>query len=132
VPVPYKSGVSGLVQARSAPQAAAAGAIAGGRRLVGAALFTLALNHKQMSVYWAPAFFAHLLGWALQQRGAAQKVSFPRMARQLCSMVSTGRPPCSRSCWGGRCSSGARRERSVVQAWEDSRAVWNNWTPTFS
>ena len=50
-------------------QAAAAGAIASGRQLVGAALFCLALNHKQMSMYWAPAFFAHLLGWALQQRG---------------------------------------------------------------
>lgn len=56
-------------------QAAAAGAIACGRRLVGSALFTLALNHKQMSLYWAPAFFAHLLGWALQQQGAARKVS---------------------------------------------------------
>lgn len=55
-------------------QAAAAGAIAGGHQLIGSALFCLALNHKQMSLYWAPAFFAHLLGWALQQKDTARKV----------------------------------------------------------
>lgn len=40
-------------------------AISAGRRLVGSVLFVAALNHKQMSLFFAPAFFAHLLGWAL-------------------------------------------------------------------
>ncbi|KAJ4793211.1 hypothetical protein LUZ62_044457 [Rhynchospora pubera] len=30
--------------------------------VVGSILFTLAMNHKQMSLYYAPAFFGHLLG----------------------------------------------------------------------
>ncbi|GFR52766.1 hypothetical protein Agub_g15367, partial [Astrephomene gubernaculifera] len=37
--------------------------------LLGAVLYCLALNHKQMSLFFAPAFFAHLLGWALHGRG---------------------------------------------------------------
>mmetsp|Transcript_63296 Transcript_63296/g.200189 ORF Transcript_63296/g.200189 Transcript_63296/m.200189 type:complete len:521 (+) Transcript_63296:181-1743(+) len=45
---------------------AAAAAITLGRDLVGAALFCLSLNHKQMSLYYAPAFFAHLLGKSLE------------------------------------------------------------------
>ncbi|XP_078437233.1 ALG6, ALG8 glycosyltransferase family isoform X2 [Wolffia australiana] len=36
--------------------------------LVGSFLFCLSLNHKQMSAYYAPAFFAHLLGKCLRQR----------------------------------------------------------------
>jgi alpha-1,3-glucosyltransferase len=34
------------------------------RYVSGSVLFSFALNHKQMSLYFAPAFFAHLLGWA--------------------------------------------------------------------
>lgn len=56
-------------------QAAAAAAVAGGRPLVGAVCFSLALNHKQMTMYYAPAFFAHLLGWALQHPTTPGKVS---------------------------------------------------------
>ncbi|XP_066393441.1 probable dolichyl pyrophosphate Man9GlcNAc2 alpha-1,3-glucosyltransferase isoform X3 [Miscanthus floridulus] len=36
--------------------------------LVAAALFTLAINHKQMSLYFAPAFFSHLLGKCLKRK----------------------------------------------------------------
>ncbi|XP_068639821.1 probable dolichyl pyrophosphate Man9GlcNAc2 alpha-1,3-glucosyltransferase [Aristolochia californica] len=36
--------------------------------LFAAVLFSLALNHKQMSAYFAPAFFAHLLGKCLKRR----------------------------------------------------------------
>lgn len=56
-------------------QAAAAGAIALGHDCWGSALFCLALNHKQMSMYLAPAFFAHLLGKCLQQPTLQQKVN---------------------------------------------------------
>ena len=57
-------------------QAGAAAAIAAGRQLLGSFLFCLALNHKQMTLYYAPAFFAHLLGRCLQQKGSALKVAF--------------------------------------------------------
>ncbi|KAG1657002.1 hypothetical protein FOA52_012003 [Chlamydomonas sp. UWO 241] len=53
---------------------AAAAAIGAGRRLIGSVLFCLALSHKQMALYFAPAFFAHLLGWALQARGIVDKI----------------------------------------------------------
>uniref|UniRef100_A0ACD5XFH2 Uncharacterized protein n=1 Tax=Avena sativa TaxID=4498 RepID=A0ACD5XFH2_AVESA len=47
------------------------GAIAGvlsRNELVAAALFTLAINHKQMSMYFAPAFFGHLLGKCMKRK----------------------------------------------------------------
>ena len=47
--------------------AAAAAAVVSDRDLLGAALFSLALNHKQMSLYYAPAFFAHMLGKCLRR-----------------------------------------------------------------
>lgn len=46
------------------------GAIAGvlsRNELFACALFTLAINHKQMSLYFAPAFFGHLLGKCLKR-----------------------------------------------------------------
>lgn len=43
----------------------AAAAIGSGRRLLGSVLFCLSLSHKQMGLFYAPAFFAHLLGWCL-------------------------------------------------------------------
>ncbi|XAR71354.1 Dolichyl-P-Glc:Man(9)GlcNAc(2)-PP-dolichol alpha- 1-_3-glucosyltransferase [Bertholletia excelsa] len=36
--------------------------------LLACVLFSLALNHKQMSAYFAPAFFSHLLGKCLRRR----------------------------------------------------------------
>lgn len=48
--------------------AAAAAALVAGRELLGSVLFCLSLNHKQMSMYYAPAIFAHLLGRSLQKR----------------------------------------------------------------
>lgn len=56
---------------------AAAAAIGSRRHLLGAALFSAALNHKQMALFFAPGFFAHLLGWALHDeshRSLAAKV----------------------------------------------------------
>jgi len=49
----------------------AAAAIVRGHPWLGSALFSLSLNHKQMALYFAPAFFAHLLGRALQRPGGA-------------------------------------------------------------
>lgn len=40
-------------------------AICTNRDLIGAALYTLAFNHKHMALYYAPAFFGHLLGKCL-------------------------------------------------------------------
>lgn len=54
--------------------ALAATSIARGQDLLGSVLFSLALNHKQMSLFFAPAFFAHLLGKCLQAPGVPQKV----------------------------------------------------------
>jgi ALG6, ALG8 glycosyltransferase family len=62
-------------QSAFAAQAAAAAAVASGREVLGSVLFCLALNHKQMTMYYAPAFFANLLGRCLQRRTAAAKVT---------------------------------------------------------
>jgi hypothetical protein len=48
--------------------------IARRRYLGGAILFCCSLNHKQMSLYFAPAFFAHLFGLCLRQETWPQKV----------------------------------------------------------
>lgn len=37
--------------------------------------FCASLNHKQMSLYYAPAIFAHLFGNCLKQKTLAGKVS---------------------------------------------------------
>jgi hypothetical protein len=55
----------------------AAVAIAKGRHALGSVLFSLALNHKQMTLFYAPAFFAHLLGRCLQQPTYKAKVRGP-------------------------------------------------------
>lgn len=47
-------------------QAAAAGSLLQGWHITGSVLFTLSLNHKQMLMYFAPAFFAYLLGRCLR------------------------------------------------------------------
>ncbi|KAL8161896.1 hypothetical protein V2J09_013385, partial [Rumex salicifolius] len=46
----------------------AVAAVLANRDLLACALFSLAMNHKQMCVYFAPAFFSHLLGKSLRQR----------------------------------------------------------------
>jgi hypothetical protein len=45
-----------------------------GRRVLGSVLFCAALSHKQMSLAYAPAFFAHLLGSSLQAPGLPRQV----------------------------------------------------------
>ncbi|GMH04306.1 hypothetical protein Nepgr_006145 [Nepenthes gracilis] len=50
-------------------------AILSNRELVACALFCFALNHKQMSAYFAPAFFCHLLGRCLRCRNPFLEVS---------------------------------------------------------
>ncbi|PKI51414.1 hypothetical protein CRG98_028210 [Punica granatum] len=52
----------------------AVAAIFSHKDLVASALFCLALNHKQMSAYYAPAFFAHLLGKCLRRRNPILEV----------------------------------------------------------
>ncbi|KAL8476604.1 hypothetical protein ACS0TY_029048 [Phlomoides rotata] len=47
--------------------AAAVAAILSNRDLLGSMFFCLALNHKQMSAYYAPAFFAYLFGKCLRR-----------------------------------------------------------------
>jgi alpha-1,3-glucosyltransferase len=51
-------------------------AVAIGKRkdVLGSVLFCLSLNHKQMGLFYAPAFFAHLLGRCLQQPTHTGKV----------------------------------------------------------
>lgn len=59
--------------------AALAGAamIAAWRRgIAGSVLFCAALGHKQMSLFYAPAFFSHLLGRCLERPGVGRKVRF--------------------------------------------------------
>jgi alpha-1,3-glucosyltransferase len=48
--------------------------IVSNRYVRGAFLFCAALNHKQMTLYFAPAIFSHLLGVCMQQKGLAGKV----------------------------------------------------------
>lgn len=54
---------------------AAVSAILSDRDLVGSMLFTLALNHKQMSAYFAPAFFSYLFGKCLRHRNPFLEIS---------------------------------------------------------
>ncbi|KAK9269100.1 hypothetical protein L1049_000869 [Liquidambar formosana] len=54
---------------------AAIAAILSKRDLIACVLFSLALNHKQMSTYFAPAFFSHLLGKCLKRPNPYLEVS---------------------------------------------------------
>ncbi|KAJ7531399.1 hypothetical protein O6H91_14G042300 [Diphasiastrum complanatum] len=47
---------------------AAAAAVISGQELLTCVLFSLSVNHKQMSMYYAPAFFAHLFGRCLHKK----------------------------------------------------------------
>ena len=49
----------------TAHAAAAVAAILRGHHALGSVLYTCAFNHKQMALFYAPAFFAHLLGRCL-------------------------------------------------------------------
>jgi alpha-1,3-glucosyltransferase len=51
-----------------------AAAAAVGHDVLCSVLFSLSLNHKQMGLYYAPAFFAYLFGRCLQQRTPGGKV----------------------------------------------------------
>ena len=55
-------------------QMASFAAVARGRYMLGSAFFCASLNHKQMSLYLAPAMFAHLLGRCLQRPTALKKL----------------------------------------------------------
>eukprot|EP00951_Prasinocladus_malaysianus_P017363 scaffold136776_cov48-Prasinocladus_malaysianus.AAC.1 len=55
--------------------AGAAAAISCGKDYLGSVLFCMALNHKQMTLYYAPAFFAHLFGKCLARQGWASKIT---------------------------------------------------------
>lgn len=54
---------------------AAVAAILSDRDFLGSILFSLALNHKQMSAYLAPAFFSYLLGKCLRRQNPLLEVS---------------------------------------------------------
>lgn len=54
---------------------AAVAAILSDRNVLGSVLFSLALNHKQMSAYFAPAFFSYLLGKCLRRGNPFLEVS---------------------------------------------------------
>uniref|UniRef100_A0A7C9ELX7 Alpha-1,3-glucosyltransferase n=1 Tax=Opuntia streptacantha TaxID=393608 RepID=A0A7C9ELX7_OPUST len=54
---------------------AAIAAIMSDKELAACAFFTLALSHKQMSAYFAPAFFSHLLGRCLRRRNPFLEVA---------------------------------------------------------
>ncbi|KAJ7975731.1 Alpha-1,3-glucosyltransferase [Quillaja saponaria] len=53
----------------------AVAAVLSGKDLGACFLFSLALNHKQMSAYFAPAFFSHLLGKCLRRKNPLLEVS---------------------------------------------------------
>jgi hypothetical protein len=50
-------------------QAAAVAAVLTDRTLIGSALYVLAINHKHMAMYFAPAFCSYLLGKSLRAWG---------------------------------------------------------------
>ncbi|XP_078160065.1 ALG6, ALG8 glycosyltransferase family [Carex rostrata] len=61
----------------------AVAAIFSNNDIVGSILFTLAINHKQMSLYYAPAFFGHLLGKCFKRKYSilhAMKLGFVVLA----------------------------------------------------
>ena len=60
------------------------------RDVLGSILFACALNHKQMSAYFAPAFFAHLLGKCLSRaRNPSARARAAAVARLGAAVVGT-------------------------------------------
>ena len=68
-------------------KAGAAAAVASNRHLLGSFLYCCALNHKQMALYYAPAFFGHLLGCCLQRPSALNKVGMSGLAGNSVKLV---------------------------------------------
>lgn len=98
--------------------------MAGGWQGAGAVLFSLALNHKQMAMYFAPAFFAHLLGWALQHPSPRGKVLNrpPHVFLSGVRSMMCRSPCCSRLTEGCLCNLACLRDtrsRSLM-IWSDS------------
>jgi len=67
----------------------AVAAIVRGRNVLGSVLFTAALCHKQMSLYHAPAFFAHLLGVCLSKGGGDARKALVEVAKLGAAVVLT-------------------------------------------
>jgi len=57
------------------------------RLLFASAAFTLAFNHKHMALYFAPAFFSHMLGCCLQKGRLAR--SWRASVSEVCALAST-------------------------------------------
>ena len=72
--------------------AGAVAAIADDRDALGSVLFCLSLNHKHMALYYAPAFFAHLLGKCLQRPTLVGKVCLQEFCSRLCTPCATRIP----------------------------------------
>lgn len=70
-------------------QAGAAAAVASGKDVLGSILFCLAMNHKQMAMFYAPAFFAHLLGRCLQKPSLSSKVCYVMLSDSTLLICST-------------------------------------------
>ena len=68
----------------------AAAAVLRDRDVLGSILFACALNHKQMAAYFAPAFFAHLLGKCLSRsRNPTRTSQFAAVAKLGVAVVGT-------------------------------------------
>lgn len=67
--------------------ALAAVAIIKQKHVLGSVMYCLSLNHKQMGLFYAPAFFAHLLGRCLQQPSYGKKVSSHCAGKGYCGMT---------------------------------------------
>ena len=68
----------------------AVAAVLSDRDVLGSILFACALNHKQMSAYFAPAFFAHLLGKCLcRARNPTLNARAAAVARLGAAVVGT-------------------------------------------
>lgn len=80
--------------------AGGAAAAAAGHGVLASVLFSLSLNHKQMGLYYAPAFFAFLLGRCLQRPTLAGKVR-PGAVQPVCWWGLCHALLRERSCWGG-------------------------------
>ena len=78
--------------------AAAAAAAATDKRILSSILFTAALNHKQMAMYFAPAFLGHLLGRCLESAkragrskgGSRKERNAPSSSSLLLLLLRTG------------------------------------------
>lgn len=70
---------------------AGAAAVGAGWHVLGSFFYCCSLNHKQMSLYYAPAFFAHLLGRCLGSKGFFAKV---RLSSAVLLTMNPGQHEC--------------------------------------